>query len=28
VYDVTDRTVYWCENRDWDKRELRRWKQS
>ena len=19
VYDVTDRTVYWCENRDWDK---------
>ena len=28
VYDVTDRTVYWCENRDWDKRELWRWKQS
>ena len=27
VYDVTERTVYWCENRDWDKRELRRWKQ-
>ena len=26
VYDVTDRTVYWCENRDWDKRELWRWK--
>ena len=20
VYDVTDRTVYWCENRDWDKK--------
>ena len=19
VYDVTDRTVYWCENREWDK---------
>jgi hypothetical protein len=28
VYDVTERTVYWCENRDWDKRELWRWKQS
>ena len=26
VYDVTNRTVYWCENRDWDKRELWRWK--
>ena len=26
VYDLTERTVYWCENRDWDKRELRRWK--
>lgn len=20
VYDVTDRVVYWCENRDWDKK--------
>ena len=26
VYDVTDRAVYWCEKRDWDKREMRRWK--
>ena len=26
VYDVTGRTVYWCENREWDKRELLRWK--
>ena len=25
VYDVTDRTVYWCENRNWDKKEMRRW---
>jgi hypothetical protein len=25
VYDVTERTVYWCENRDWDKKEMRRW---
>lgn len=24
VYDVTDRTVYWCENRKWDKIEIRR----
>ena len=28
VYDVTDRAVYWCENRDWDKGKLWRWKQS
>jgi hypothetical protein len=24
VYDVTDRTVYWCENRDWDKKARKR----
>ena len=24
VYDVTDRTVYWCENRDWDKKRRKR----
>ena len=21
VYDVTDRTVYWCENREWESRK-------
>ena len=24
VYDVTDRTVYWCENREWDKKVRKR----
>ena len=24
VYDVTDRTVYWCENREWDKKARKR----
>ena len=24
VYDVTERTVYWCENRDWDKKRRKR----
>ena len=24
VYDVTDRTVYWCENKDWDKKARKR----
>ena len=24
VYDLADKTVYWCENRNWDKKELRR----
>ncbi|NMP38245.1 MAG: hypothetical protein GX051_09050 [Clostridiales bacterium] len=23
VFDVTDRTVYWCENREWDKVQLK-----